>query len=451
MLLTIIYFAIALFLLVTIHEYGHFLAARLCGVKVSRFSFGFGKVLARWHDKKGTEYVWSILPLGGYVKMLDDSVDEVPESERHLAFNNQPLLARVAIVVAGPLFNFLFAFVALWLALIIGIQSLAPMIEKVKPGSPAAAAGFRAKEEILSLDDKPVASWRDVQYAIMPFVGSDEDIPVQVKSLSSGQARTLILPLSSWNLNNKRTDLLGSLGIEPFIPKIPPVVGEVVVDSPSSLAGIEKNDHILQMNGKPFDDWLELVSYVRANPGKKLTLSILRGKQQIAISVMIGSKQTGMKQEGYLGLLSQKIDWPEKWLRFQRQKPLAALATALSQTLEITGTTFSLIGRFISGKLALQHLSGPVGIAQGAGDSGRNGLSAYLFFLALVSISLGVLNLLPIPMLDGGYLLFYFIEFVTRRPLSDTIKSIGLYIGLTLLIIIMVLALHNDISRLFES
>lgn len=447
MLLTIVYFAIALFLLVTIHEYGHFLVARLCGVRVLRFSFGFGKVLARWHDKQGTEYVWSILPLGGYVKMLDEEVDEVPENERHFAFNNKPLWARVAIVSAGPLFNFIFAFVAIWLALVIGVQSLAPMIDNVRPGSPAAVAGFRAHEEIISLDEHPIASWHDFQYAIMPFIGSDEDATVRVKDMDTGVISTRVLPLSSWKPDGKKPDPLGSLGIKPFRPSLPPVVGDVMADSPAQLAGIQKNDRIVSMDGKACNDWLDLVEYVRLNPGKKMVLGIVREKQPISISLIIGSKANAGKQEGFAGLRSQKIDWPAKWLRFQRQDPLTALGSAFAQTRDLTGATFSLIGRFVTGKLALQNLGGPVGIAQGAGDSGRDGIASYLFFLAVVSISLGVLNLLPVPMLDGGHLLFYLIEFITRRPVSDAVKTIGSYAGLTFLVIIMALALNNDISR----
>lgn len=206
--MTLVYFIIALVLLVTIHEYGHFLVARLCGVKVLRFSFGFGKALWSWHDKQGTEYVWSLLPLGGYVKLLGEDQEEIPHDERHLAFSHKPVLVRIAVVIAGPLFNFLFAFVALWLVLIIGTYSLAPMIGKVKPGSPAAAAGFVAKEEIISLNDKPIGSWRDFQYAMIPFTGSDESITIQVKSMESGQHRAHVLALSNWKLDAKKPDLL---------------------------------------------------------------------------------------------------------------------------------------------------------------------------------------------------------------------------------------------------
>lgn len=448
MVSTLLYFFLALLLLITVHEYGHFIVARLCGVKVLRFSFGFGKVIARWHDKRGTEYAWSLFPLGGYVKMLDESEEDVPAEERHLAFNNKSVWARIAIIVAGPLFNFIFAFFALWLVLVIGIKSLAPMIEDVKPGSIAALAGIGPKEEIVALNNKAITSWRDFQFALMPLLGSDEAVTLSLKSLKNGQAKTVVLPLTNWKLDSKKPDPLGSLGIEPFIPAIPPIIGEVVDKTPAQTAGMQKDDIIKQFNGKPLDDWLDLVDYVRLHPDEQITLVINRHGQNKTINLIIGSKLNEGQKEGFVGLRSQRVDWPPQWLRLQRQGPLQAIGTALRQTTDLTGATFSLIGRFITGKLALQSISGPVGIAQGAGESARSGLSYYLSFLALVSISLGVLNLLPIPMLDGGHLLYCFIEIIRGRPLPDGVKSVGLYLGLVFLMGLMLLALSNDLSRL---
>lgn len=448
MLSTLLYFLLALVLLVTIHEYGHFQVARWCGVKVLRFSFGFGKILARFYDKKGTEYAWSLFPLGGYVKMLDETEGDVPEKEKPFAFNNQSVLVRIAIVVAGPLFNFIFAFIALWLVLVIGMHSLAPMIDSVKPNSIAAQAGLGSKQEIIALNGVNINSWRDFQYAMMPLIGSQETVSLTVKSMVNGQESKLLLPLANWQMDDKKPDPIKSLGIVPFVPTIPPVIGEVVPDSPAEKAGLRIGDEIIKVNGQHFDDWLYLVGYVRERPDSKIDLEIKRQGKLQKIAVYTGIQENNGKLEGYLGVRSQKVDWPAHWLRLERQTPILALGTAFKQTMQLTGTTFILMGRLVTGKLGLNSISGPVGIAQGAGDSGRGGLVSYLFFLALVSVSLGALNLLPIPMLDGGHLLYYVLEIIRRKPLSEGVKSAGLYFGLLLLVALMFVALSNDISRL---
>lgn len=435
-------------LLVIVHEYGHFIVARWCGVKVLRFSFGFGPIIARWRDKRATEYALSLVPLGGYVKMLDETEGDVSEQEKHLAFNRQSLWVRSAIVIAGPLFNFMFAFAALWLVLVIGMYSLAPMVEGVKPNSIAARAGLQKDDEIIALGDMKISSWRDFQYAMMPMIGSDDTVSLTVKSMSTGVLRDVRLPLNHWQLDEKKPDALDSLGIVPFEPAIPPVVGEVVPDAPAALAGLMEGDRVLQVNGKAFDDWLFLVDYVKTRPNTRLSLLIDRQGKQHEISVTTGQQDQDGVMIGYLGVRSKKVDWPKNWLRLDREGPVAALGTAFQQTVFLTRTTLILMGRLVTGQLGLKSISGPVGIAQGAGDSGRSGLVYYLFFLALVSISLGVLNLLPVPMLDGGHLLFNLIEAIQRRPVSEKVKSVGVYVGLVLLVALMVIAMSNDIARL---
>lgn len=448
MLSTLLYFILALVLLVTVHEYGHFQVARWCGVKVLRFSFGFGKVLARFHDKKGTEYAFSMIPFGGYVKMLDETEGEVAEQDKPYAFNNKSLLVRSCIVLAGPLFNFIFAFVALWLVLVIGMHSLAPIIASVSPNSIAAQAGLTAKEEIIALNDSKINSWRDFQYALMPMIGSGDTVTLTVRSLNTQKESKVALPLSNWQFGNKKVDPVKSLGIEPFIPSIPPIIGEVLADSPAAKAGLKSNDVIQSVDGQSFDDWLFLVEYVKKHPDTLLHLTVKRKGVLQTIDVLTGSQENQGKAEGYIGIKSQKVDWPAHWLRLEREGPITALGLAFKQTIQLTGTTITLMGRLVTGKLGLKSISGPVGIAQGAGDSGRSGLVYYLFFLALVSISLGVLNLAPIPMLDGGHLLYYALESIMRKPLPEGVKSIGLYFGLFLLVALMFIALSNDISRL---
>lgn len=450
MILTLIYFFIALFLLITIHEAGHFLMARLCGVKVLRFSFGFGKVLLRCHDKRNTEYVWSLFPLGGYVKLLDESETEVAENERHLAFNNQSVWRRMAIIIAGPLFNFIFAFIALWLVWVIGMQSLAPIIQAVKPGSIAANAGLSASQEIISLDNNRMDSWRDFQFALMPFLGSEKKVMISVKSVENGTQKSLVLSLEKWVVDGNKTDLLESLGIKPFVPHIPPVVGGVLPESPAELAGLQMGDRIEALNHKPLTDWFDFVTYVKQHPNAALILKIKRKEVEQQIHVKLSSQTVNGQKEGYIGLRSQAVDWPAQWLRLQRQDPLHAMGSALKQTVNLTTATLSLIGRLVTDRLGFENISGPVGIAQGAGESGRSGFVYYLSFLALVSISLGVLNILPIPLLDGGHLLYCLLEIIRRRSLPDSVKSAGIYIGFVFMMALMVVALRNDLARLFH-
>jgi len=448
MLLTLLYFFLALFILIVVHEFGHFIVARWCKVKVLRFSFGFGKVLKSWRDKQGTEFAISLFPLGGYVKMLDESEGVVLESERHLAFNNKSIWARIAIVIAGPLFNFIFAFFALYLVFVIGIKSLAPMILNVQPGGLAAKAGIMAKQEITSLDSRKISSWRDFQYAIMPLIGAKETVIITTKPFNSLKEKSYSLPLANWNLDPKNNDVLASLGIIPFIPIVPPIVGEVMEETPASNAGLYEGDVINLVDGKKISDWLELVAKVKKHPNENMELLVIRKGHPIKINVKIGSKIHKGKSEGFIGLRSKQVDWPANLLRTQRETPINAIGVAFNQTINLIKATYIFIGRLISGELSVKSISGPVGIAEGAGESARSGLTYYLSFLALVSISLGALNLLPIPILDGGYLLFSIFELILRRPLPDKIKLIGIYLGIILLGSLMFIAFGNDIARL---
>jgi regulator of sigma E protease len=446
----IFYFILALFILVTVHEFGHFIVARWCGVKVLRFSFGFGKVLASWRDRRGTEYAWSLIPLGGYVKMLDEEEGEVSPSEKHLAFNQQSVWAKMAIAFAGPLFNFLFAFFAFWLVLVLGIQSLAPMVDRVIPGSIASQSGFKAGEEIVAFNGSPIKSWRAFQYKLISRIGTQDKVQVDVKSMTTGENATRTLDLAGWSFDGKNKDMLLTLGIKPFVPTIPPLVGEVLPDSPASATGLKTGDVILKADGKPIDDWFDLLEWVKNNPAKLSTIVVRRQGVETSLPVKLGMAQKNGHMIGSLGVRSQQTNWPQGWLRIERSSPIAALKGAFQQTVDLTMTSFVFIGRLATGKLSLHGISGPVGIAQGAGDSAKVGFAYYLSFLALISISLGVLNLLPIPILDGGHLFYYLIELIVRRPLSVQFKSIGMYIGFTFLMALMILALTNDIGRIMD-
>jgi regulator of sigma E protease len=448
--MTFLYFMLALLLLVSVHEFGHFWVARRLGVKVLRFSFGFGKVLARWHAKSGTEYVWSLLPFGGYVQMLDEEEGPVADADKPFAFNRQSAWVKIAIAFAGPLFNFIFAFCALWLVLVVGIQSLAPMIDNVLPGSVAAKAGLVAQQEIVAMNHQPISSWRDFQYALMPFIGTSDTVSLTVKSMVNGESSTASLALVEGQLDGKNPDLLATLGIKPFVPKIPPLVGEVVNNSPAQLAGFKTGDEVLVVDGVAIKDWLNLLELIKHRPHQDIPMMVKRQGQVMQLHVKLGSVEINGHEVGLLGIRSQPQQWPTGWLRLQRLGPIEAVGTAFKQTVQLTESSILLMGRLVLGKVSLHGISGPVGIAQIAGASARNGFAYYVFFLAIISISLGVLNLLPIPLLDGGHILYYFCELIRRRPLSTEIKTIGLYIGFIMLMGLMVLAVTNDLERLIH-
>ncbi|PJD90583.1 MAG: RIP metalloprotease RseP [Legionella sp.] len=444
MLLSVMYFIVTLLLLILVHESGHFLMARWCGVKVLRFSFGFGKVLAVWRDTRGTEYAWSLLPFGGYVKLLDENEGPVPSAESHKALNRQPMMVRIAIILAGPLFNFLFAFLLLWLVAVIGIQSFAPRIADVIPGSIAAHAQLGKSQEIIALDDKKIDNWRDVHYALMPFLGSSREIPITLKSLNDHTISTHQLALKDWILDSHHPELLESLGIVPLFPKMPLIIDNVVADSPAQLAGLQAGDEIVAVDKHLIADGLNIVEYVASRAGQTVSLDIVRQKKNLVLLAHL--TQADNHKSGFLGIGARSPEIPPDWLRLERSGPIDAIAQAFRQTVSFTSMTCVMIGRTLMGHLSLDHVSGPVGIAKAAGASAHIGLVYYLFFIALLSISLGVLNLLPIPMLDGGHLMYNLIELIIRRPLSADFKAKGAFVGMGCIIVLTVIALVNDLT-----
>ncbi len=444
MLSSAFYFILTLLLLILVHESGHFLVARWCGVKVLRFSFGFGKVLARWRDKRGTEFTWSVLPLGGYVKFLDENEGPVAHAERQHAFNRQPRWARVAIVLAGPLFNFLFAFLLLWLVAVIGIKSFAPRVESVTPGSVAALAHLGRMQEIIALDGKKISNWRDVHYTMLQLLGSTREVPITVKALDDGTISTHSLPLAHWKFDSKRSDLLESLGIEPLFPKFPVLVGLMSPKSPAQIAGFALGDEITAVDQHPISDWRTLAEYVRTRPGAKMTVNIQRQGKPHTLVVHVG--RNDRDKTGFLGIGARPPEIPAEWLRVERSGPWDAIGQAWQQTISFTSTTATLIVRTIFGQLPLENLSGPIGIAKAAGESAQIGAVYYLFFIALLSISIGVLNLLPVPLLDGGHLLYEMVEMIIGRSLSKEWKTRGVFLGIILVILLTLIALYNDLT-----
>ncbi|TWI55491.1 regulator of sigma E protease [Pseudomonas duriflava] len=438
---------IALGVLVTIHEFGHFWVARRCGVKVLRFSVGFGKPLLRWHDKHGTEFAVAAIPLGGYVKMLDEREGNVPEELLGQAFNRKSVQKRIAIVAAGPLANFLLAAVFFWLLAMLGSQQVRPVIGNVQTGSLAEQAGLSAGEEIVSIDGEPVFSWGDVNLHLVSRLGESGALQVEGRTSASAASITHTITLDGWLKDSDSPDPIGSLGIRPWRPALPPILAELDPNGPAARAGLEAGDHIVAIDGIATPEWQYVVDHVRARPDKTVSLQIERDGSERFITVTLARRGDG-DGAGYLGAGVKGAEWPADMLREVSYGPVAAVGEGLQRTWAMSVLTLESLKKMLLGELSVKNLSGPITIAKVAGASAQSGIGEFLNFLAYLSISLGVLNLLPVPVLDGGHLVFYLVEWVRGRPLSERIQAWGMQIGISLIVGVMLLALVNDLGRL---
>ena len=447
-------FVLTLGILVSIHEYGHFWVARRCGVKVLRFSVGFGKSLWRWHDRHGTEFSIAIIPLGGYVKMLDEREGSVADDEKHLSFNSKPVLSRIAIVAAGPVANFLLAIVALWLMYLAGVRTVVPQVGEVLPKSPAAVAGIKSGDEIVSVDGEQTPGWQAVNMALLSSLGESKAIVVEVSSGTPGEKATGAvykrrLSVTDWLVSDEQPNPIRALGIVPFSPAVPAIIGEVVEGGAAQKAGLTGGDKITGADGVVVSDWLQWVELVRGHPEKRMQIQLQRDGQQVVVELTPDVKESNGQRIGYIGAGVQPFSWPEELIRTQQFGPVTALLKGAESTWSLTTMTLESIWKMIVGLVSVKNLSGPITIAKVAGASLQSGFANFLYFLGMLSVSLGVLNLLPIPVLDGGHLLFYLVEWVRGKPLSENIQLMGLKIGVTLVMCVMMLALYNDLSRLF--
>jgi len=446
---TVLAFVVALGTLIVVHEFGHYLVARLSGVKVLRFSVGFGRPLISWRlGRDQTEWSIAAFPLGGYVKMLDEREGPVAAEELHRAFNRQPVYKRFAVVLAGPAANFLLAILVYWVLFIHGVPGLKPMLGTPGPGSPAALAQFHDGDLILEVDEQPIGTWQDLRWALLEHAVEKDTVSVEVRT-EKGEIAWRKLDLSKLAAKDLDADFLSKLGLTRWNPPLPPRISTVTEDGAGQRAGLKPGDEIAAIDGHAITRWEEFVAEVRSHPDAALGLTVRRGAQQLSLTITPSAVKENGTTVGKVGV-GVKLDEHayDKLLTQVRYAPIGALQQALARTWETSALTLKMLGKMIVGQVSIKNLSGPITIADYAGQSAQMGWLAYMSFIALISISLGVLNLLPVPVLDGGHLMYYSAEIITGRPVSERVLELGQRIGMVVLFSLMAFAIYNDIYRL---
>jgi regulator of sigma E protease len=440
---------ITLGILVTVHEYGHYWVARRCGVKVIRFSIGFGKPLFAWHDRNGTEFVIAAIPLGGYVKMLDEREAPVAPELLSQAFNRKPVGQRIAIVVAGPAANFLFAIVAYWIIFAMGTTSVVPVVGVLEPGSPAAKAGIQSGHEIIYVDGEETRSWDAVSLKLLTRIGDTGELRFITRPMDGYSEHHVSIPIEDWEKGVEQPRPLPSLGIKPYMPTVPPLIEKVTPGGAGEKAGLESGDVIMAVNGEPIAHWQQLVDWVKRSPDLPLDLTVRRGNDELTVIAIPDLTSTPDNMSvGHLGVASKQTNWPEHLLRETRYPIYQAAWPAMVKTWEMSALTLNALKKMVTGSISIKNLSGPITIATVASDSVEKGIRTFLNFLAYLSISLGLINILPIPVLDGGHLMYYLVELVRGRPVSEKTQDFGLRVGLCIIFALMIVAIYNDLMRL---
>ena len=450
----IFFFIVAIGVLVTFHEFGHYWVARKAGVKVLRFSVGFGYPLFTWRRKTvegdDVEYVIAAIPLGGYVKMLDEREGNVADVDKPRAFNNQSVAKRFAIVFAGPAFNFILAIFFYWIVFMLGTTVHRPFIGESEVDSVAAKAGFEIQDEVIRVGESEVRSWNEFRLEVLNQGLDGGDLPIAVRAVD-GNEYSRNLALGDMRILEEEGDIFQHLGFKQWRPKLAPEIDGVLEESAAEKAGLMQGDVVLQVDDVVIDQWLTFVEMIREKPNKPMQLLISRDGVEKNIVVIPQSRKIKAGEQGYIGAYQYMPDELKQLLnRHIEYSPLDAATNAMVKTWDMSSLTLRVLWKMISGEAALANISGPITIATYAGVTASIGLVSFLSFLAVISVSLGVLNLLPVPMLDGGHLLYYFIEIIKGSPVSEAFELRGQQIGIALLAVLMSIAIFNDIQRLVQ-
>jgi len=445
---TVLTALVTLGILVAFHEYGHFWVARRCGVKVLRFSIGFGTPLWRKVDAEGTEYTVSAIPLGGYVRMLDEREGDVDSSELHRAFNRQSVWSRIAIVSAGPLANFLLAIFVFWVLFLSGEKGMVPIVDAIEPDSPAYFAGIEVGQEITSIDGRSTPTINALSFRLLERLGDSGVIELGARYPGSEVQYSSNAPIDRWLVGVEAPNPIAGMGISLAFPPVLPIVEETVEDSPAAAAGFLPGDRIVSADNQVMTTWSDWVEYVRSKSGQSMAVVVERDKLSLNLTLTPVEKLVNGEAIGSVGMAVRTPEIPAESLRVFDRGPIEALLAALQRTFDLIVFTFESILKMLQGLISTANLSGPITIAQVAASSAESGWQSWLGFLALLSISLGALNLLPIPILDGGHLLFYTIEALTGRAVPERIQGWGYQMGLIMVMSLMAFALYNDFSRL---
>ena len=443
-------FIVALGVLITFHEFGHYWVARCFDVKILRFSIGFGRTIYKKHfGQDNTEFVIAALPLGGYVKMLDEREGEVAEEEMPRSFNSQPLWKRFAIVLAGPVFNFIFAVFAYWVIFVVGVNGLKPIIGEIEPASISDNAGLNAGQEIMSINSTQTLTWSTVIDKLVNHTVNREIINIVVIG-NDGVKQHVEIDLSQISIDEMAEGkLLEALGLSVIELKLPAIIGEILPGGAAGKSGLLQRDEIVSVNGDAIQSWTQWVDFIRENPGKSLSVEVLRSGSTVNIEVIPDSIQSDGATIGRIGAAAYVAEGLfDSYFVIESYPMPHAFLKSIKKTLEMSVLTLRVLGRMLVGDASVKNLSGPISIAQYAGQSAGIGLLAFFSFMAIVSVSLGVLNLLPVPLLDGGHLMYYLIEAVIGKPVSEAMQMLGQQIGIVLLLGLMSIAFYNDIIRL---